>query len=742
MQLLRNSRWRNATTALILASGTFVSVVSCGGVAPDSVPVAERPTRIRMQPNVVETFVEVSVQLKADVLNSAGAVLPNAELLWSTNDARVVTVDATGLIRTHGVGTAQVGAQHGSLSASAHIVVAPLGPQPVLTIEFELSPIIELGATRQLQAMARDADGNALPDRLVTFSTNNPAVANTLPSGLLQAVSLGVAQITASTEGHQTSRTITVTPSAVATVSVSPTRLDLLVGASGKVTSSAFATNGMPLTARATTFTSSAPTIATVDDEGVVLAKAPGTSIVTATIEGKLASATVVVTPVISTASGMDIAVSSPTDISIFHVTVDGAGLAAPITSSQFSAPGRRTASVHVLVPPGGPYRVRVIGGATQSPEGKAYVATTGMSSSVVVPTNGFASVSVATSSPTVSFVAPASVNVSQPVDVTWTVVDAGASLDRAGGPVGRLWNNFGRTGDAAGTPVIATATKINATTYRYTAHFTAPTLATKLYYQFESMTWDPASPTLGQTGHLFTPVLNYGDSAYTMTVQQSPTPIRLAITSTIPSNEYVVVIDGGPLGTAQVLNGVGGNMMTSGTATIGLPPGGPYRIRVLSPSRLSSDYRNPIVNETGVLRNVTVVTGVAQDLSLALAAPSVAISIPATAKLGQPLDVSWTYTDPGEALDLLEGPIGLIQYLEYSDQDFSGYKQTVAGVRVNATTYKYSARIPTASTTGKLFYHVGAQVITMPSFLTRVGWYLNPSQVRLEPVPFITLTP
>jgi O-glycosyl hydrolase len=87
-----------------------------------------------------------------------------------------------------------------------------------------------------------------------------------------------------------------VGPEAVARVEVSPLRLDLQPGQSGQITASMYDADGVALSGRAVSFSVADATIATVSSTGRVTAQTVGSTTVTATSEGKSASANVVVT--------------------------------------------------------------------------------------------------------------------------------------------------------------------------------------------------------------------------------------------------------------------------------------------------------------------------------------------------------------------------------------------------------------------------------------------------------------
>src|SRR5439155_18708328 len=69
------------------------------------------------------------------------------------------------------------------------------------------------GQTVQLTATPRDANGNVLSGRTITWSSDNATVATVSTSGLVTAKVAGSAMITATSEGQSGSASITVTAS-------------------------------------------------------------------------------------------------------------------------------------------------------------------------------------------------------------------------------------------------------------------------------------------------------------------------------------------------------------------------------------------------------------------------------------------------------------------------------------------------------------------------------------------------
>jgi hypothetical protein len=70
--------------------------------------------------------------------------------------------------------------------------------------------LVEVGAWVQLAAVARDAEGNALPDRTVTWASADPAVATVTPNGRAEGVATGWTTVTAESEGKADTASVTV----------------------------------------------------------------------------------------------------------------------------------------------------------------------------------------------------------------------------------------------------------------------------------------------------------------------------------------------------------------------------------------------------------------------------------------------------------------------------------------------------------------------------------------------------
>src|SRR6266571_5136162 len=102
------------------------------------------------------------------------------------------------------------------------------------------SASVAVGGTVQLAATPKDASGNTLSGRVVAWASNTVAVASVNGSGLVKGLVAGSATITATSEGKSGSSVITVTAPTVVSCLTSPT-----ITLSG-VQTSAFANTSLP----------------------------------------------------------------------------------------------------------------------------------------------------------------------------------------------------------------------------------------------------------------------------------------------------------------------------------------------------------------------------------------------------------------------------------------------------------------------------------------------------------------
>ena len=238
-------------------------------------------------------------QLTATLRDAGGNVLGGRVITWSSANAAVATVNASGLVTALASGTATITATSEGRSGGVTLTVTAIAQAPVASVSVTPgAATLTVGQTTQLAATTRDASGNVLTGRVITWSSANPAVASVSASGFVTAIGAGTATINAASEGRSGSALITVqavAPAPVASVTVSPASVTLAAGATQQLSATLRDAAGTILTGRAITWQSSMPSVATVSASGLATAVSAGNATISATSEGRSGTASITV---------------------------------------------------------------------------------------------------------------------------------------------------------------------------------------------------------------------------------------------------------------------------------------------------------------------------------------------------------------------------------------------------------------------------------------------------------------
>ncbi len=219
----------------------------------------------------------------ADAAHVGGATACRLRVLVELRDA------ATGAL-LDSIEMSPIDASPGAAPAAATVTVAAAS---TITVSGIPSSLIA-GQSAQATGVVKDASGNTLA-RTVTWSSSNTAIATVdATTGQVTAVAPGTVQIIASSSGVTQSTSLTVL-AAVASVSVSPSNHIMVVGSTVQLVVTLRDASNNVLTGRTISFTSSAPTVATVSASGLVSGLAAGTAFISIASEGRSTSATIIV---------------------------------------------------------------------------------------------------------------------------------------------------------------------------------------------------------------------------------------------------------------------------------------------------------------------------------------------------------------------------------------------------------------------------------------------------------------
>jgi uncharacterized protein YjdB len=284
-----------AVTGVVTGSVTITATIS-GRDGTAAITIVPQPvSAVRVTPTSDTILVGGRTTLQATAVDAQNNPLANRIVFWSSDNSIAATVTSEGEVIGFAAGTARIRATVEGKSADASIVVlqVPVARVVVSPNQLTMTP----GQASQLSVTLHDSAGNVLQGRTVTYTSSDPSIATVEGTGLVTAVAQGTAQIDVASEGVKGSVAVTVNPVPIATIAVVPNEFTLRVTQTTTLTAEARDAQGQPLTNRTFSWSSSAPSVATVDQSGVVTAVAVGTATINATSEGRTGSATITVAP-------------------------------------------------------------------------------------------------------------------------------------------------------------------------------------------------------------------------------------------------------------------------------------------------------------------------------------------------------------------------------------------------------------------------------------------------------------
>jgi alpha-tubulin suppressor-like RCC1 family protein len=190
-----------------------IAAIGCPGSSPTTAPPTV--TTVVVTPGKDTLVVGASVQLAAAAFDQSGAPMSGVAFTWGPTGSAVASVSSTGKVTALTAGgpvNVTATAPNNVFGISA-IVDTAVNAAVASVLVVPASVSIQLGAMTQLSDTVKDAMGNVLTGRVITWTSADPTKVSVSSSGLVTGVAVGgPIAVRAATGGKSDSSEVTVTP--------------------------------------------------------------------------------------------------------------------------------------------------------------------------------------------------------------------------------------------------------------------------------------------------------------------------------------------------------------------------------------------------------------------------------------------------------------------------------------------------------------------------------------------------
>ncbi|QSZ66559.1 PGF-pre-PGF domain-containing protein [Methanofollis aquaemaris] len=206
----------DAHTGLFTANAAGTTTVTVAGgdaTATAEVTVTEDTPEVAsivITPQSPTVIIDKTLQFSASASDADGRPIPGAEVVWSSSNETVGTIDTAGLFRAHVEGETTITAKSGAIVAETLVSVMKTPPPTSITLDpHELSSLYPDEAV-QFTATAVDASGAEMDGLKLTWTSSNETVGTVDEDGLFTALAAGKTSVKAAFGGVSDTVNVTV----------------------------------------------------------------------------------------------------------------------------------------------------------------------------------------------------------------------------------------------------------------------------------------------------------------------------------------------------------------------------------------------------------------------------------------------------------------------------------------------------------------------------------------------------
>jgi len=271
-----------------------VNAVALPLLVAAAVACSQKPGSIDVAPKKVKIFgLERSQRLTARVLDQKGRPMESGTPTWTSSSPGVAEVEAGGRVIAKKAGKATITATFENVSAQ--IPVEIIDVQAIDIAPPNLSLVGPAGTSVPLAYTVRDSHQNPVRDIVPTWSSTNDKIATVSSQGIVTSVAPGNVNVVARIGDVQGATEVAVAVRPIARVELRPATALGRVHESQRFQVTAYGPDGIAIPEVAALYTSSDPSVATVDSAGVASCHKAGAATIRVELAGAKAEATLLV---------------------------------------------------------------------------------------------------------------------------------------------------------------------------------------------------------------------------------------------------------------------------------------------------------------------------------------------------------------------------------------------------------------------------------------------------------------
>src|SRR5256885_379760 len=280
-----NHHWRTVMKAALCCGLVFLmALIGCStGKGSNSTPGPPTISSVQVAPATMSIGISAKQQFTATGNYNDGTSADITKLVsWSSSAISIATVNTSGLVTGAAAGATNISAKYAGVSQSTSLTVTAPAIASIAVTPVGLT--LGIGINQQFTATATYTDGTSADLAAgVTWNSSSPAVATIdASSGLATTVAAGATTITATVGAFSDTSDLTVVPAHLISIAVTPAVQSIAQGTTQQFSAVGSFDDGSTQLLPSLTWSSSSPSIASVDSTGLATGAAAGTTTITA----------------------------------------------------------------------------------------------------------------------------------------------------------------------------------------------------------------------------------------------------------------------------------------------------------------------------------------------------------------------------------------------------------------------------------------------------------------------------